>query len=58
MEVMVKLTGTNLFGGQEVICCSSRELYGIDDLDYFNSRSEYYAVSVKKEVIDPRLIQP
>ena len=51
MEVTVKLTGTNLFGGQEVIYTSSSNLYNVNKLDWFNAHSEYYAISVESEIV-------
>lgn len=56
MSVKIKLTGTNLFGGTEVIYCNSTELskYAVETdqsvLEFFNTRSEYYAEEVKVEV--------
>lgn len=57
MSVTVMLIGTNLFGGTETIYCESlykaekKKENGWDDLEFFNSMSEYPAVLVECKVM-------
>ena len=56
MSVEIMLIGTNVFGGTETIYCGSRFMgekkkeNGWDNLEFFNSMSEYPAISVECKV--------